>query len=1032
MAVETAAPQDEELDEFIEAYESVRAKASRIDLAQFLPPRDHSLYRLVLRELVRVDLEYGWRRGEPLPLNEYQSRFPELFDNAESLEAVAFEEYRLRRQLGDNPAASGYREQWGVAVNHWPGAAENDSSDGAIGAQHGAFRAPASLRSLQAEATLPPVGTQFLDFELLSELGQGSFGRVYLAKQKGLAGRRVVLKISANYTVEVDNLAQVQHTNIIPIHSIHRADALQAICMPYLGSVTLADVLNSLRGRQTLPQSGKAFADTAQACKSTIRPDRGPADFIGPVHQAEVRATLPAAPPVAWKQMEALSYVQAVLWMFSRLADGLAHAHERGILHRDLKPANILLTDDGQPMLLDFNLSEDIKILPGDSTAAVGGTLPYMAPEHLRAFQHSESRVDPRSDIYSLGVILHELLTGKQPFPLRTGPVNRILPEMIEDRRNLPRFRAYNRAVSPAVESIVRYCLAPNPDLRYQSARQLQEDLERQLAHRPLQHAPDRSLSERIRKLVRRHPRFARAAIAVTGVVIIVGLASLLGLRHIQLAQWEAISLSHQHRDDLQKARFTLVTSYSPNSEEAKEGISAAHKSLDRLGVRDNTSWWNATWIQRLPSGEQRQLREDTSELLGTLAAFTRARAESGDAGQRVDGIRSALELNRLAESCCRDDIVPLMLRRQRDTLHRLLDPRAKTQETIPEMTPSSAPTAKDSCMLAQDLMEERRFHEAGVLWRQATRQDPKVLWGWAGLGAYYENLEKHEQAAACYSTCVALMPGFPLVYFKRGTAYLNTKSFAEALADFDRFLADRPDAAEGYINRALALQGLNRHQSAIDDLSKAIDLGTTQTRVYLLRGQSYAHLGNIGAAQRDRAKGLELEPTDDVSWVVRGMEYYNNDQPKEALADFDRALRLNPRSRDGLQDKAAVLSEKLGRTKEAVEVLNKEIELYPEFVPARAGRGVLLARLGKRDEAIRDAEECVRRDVEPLTLYQVANIYALTSRKQPDDRQRAILLLNWALDKGFGSDYIGTDTDLDPIRGDADFQRLLAKVQRS
>src|SRR5207247_8782205 len=100
----------------------------------------------------------------------------------------------------------------------------------------------------------------------------------------------------------------------------------------------------------------------------------------------------------------------------SCLADGLAHAHERGILHRDLKPANVLLTDEGQPMLLDFNLAEDTKLRGSAAAALLGGTLPYMAPEHLEAFQNGKREVDPRSDVYALGILLYELLAGRFPF----------------------------------------------------------------------------------------------------------------------------------------------------------------------------------------------------------------------------------------------------------------------------------------------------------------------------------------------------------------------------------------------------------------------------------------------------------------------------------------------------------------------------------------------------------------------------------------------------------------------------------------
>src|SRR5262249_56183347 len=125
------------------------------------------------------------------------------------------------------------------------------------------------------------------------------------------------------------------------------------------------------------------------------------------------------APPIL-AMLEGLDYVQSVLWLVARLADGLAHAHDRGILHRDLKPANILLSDEGQPMLLDFGVAEDTKL--GAAAARVGGTLPYMAPEHLDAVQGGPGRVTAGSDVYSLGVILYELLTGRHPFPAPPPP----------------------------------------------------------------------------------------------------------------------------------------------------------------------------------------------------------------------------------------------------------------------------------------------------------------------------------------------------------------------------------------------------------------------------------------------------------------------------------------------------------------------------------------------------------------------------------------------------------------------------------
>src|SRR5258708_18773253 len=216
-------------------------------------------------------------------------------------------------------------------------------------------------------------------------------------------------------------LAQLQSTIIVPIYSVHRARPYQALCMPYLGSTTLADLLKNWQERESLPESGKELVSTLWNRKNLTRQmtetngsDQPPGIPCPPL-ATEVLAGGVPLPSVGQPQgtailemLQGLSFVQAVLWIASRLADGLGHAHERGILHRDLKPANVLLTDEGQPMLLDFNLAEDVKGRPSASAALVGGTLPYMAPEHLEAFRGKRRDVDARSDLFSLGILLYE------------------------------------------------------------------------------------------------------------------------------------------------------------------------------------------------------------------------------------------------------------------------------------------------------------------------------------------------------------------------------------------------------------------------------------------------------------------------------------------------------------------------------------------------------------------------------------------------------------------------------------------------
>ncbi len=542
------------LDDFVEAFEDARAEGEPVDLEHFLPETVHPLYLPVLRELVRVDLEYRWQAGRQQGLDHYQRRFPELFAHPPSVQEITFEEYRLRRQAGELVTAAEYQQRFGINPWDWPVLPQEADSGatplpksiaaclqglsqtarqqlappepqewlgrltgneaGARMCEHLHRSDPQAAEGLAEALTgLPGPDTTFLGFYLVEELGRGAFGRVFLARQEALARRAVVLKISAERFDESQLLAQLQHTNIVPIYSLHRAGPLQAVCMPYFGATTLADVLRDLQKHPSWPQHGKALASTLALRKqSTMR-----AQPAGPSAATEKPPAPPRGESAAWlRQLEEMSHVEVVLRLAAQLADGLAHAHERGIVHRDLKPANVLLTDDGRPMLLDFNLAADSKLRGTAAAAVVGGTLPYMAPEQLEAFDTGTGSVDGRGDLYALGIIVYELLTGRLPFPPGTGELSTVVARARADRRGLPALmRRVNRAVTPAVEAIVRRCLEPDPARRYQSARELKEDLDRHLNDEPLKHASDRSLLERLGKWRRKHPRWFWATLVV-------------------------------------------------------------------------------------------------------------------------------------------------------------------------------------------------------------------------------------------------------------------------------------------------------------------------------------------------------------------------------------------------------------------------------------------------------------------------------------------------------------------------------------
>ena len=985
----------DELDNFVAAFEAAQANGGPVDVRAFLPGPDHPLHGEVLRELVRVDLEYGWARGQARSLEDYRRDFPQLFQSPEDLLAVTFEEYRLRRQAREDPDPEEYRQRFGVDVRDWPGPQHLSGCDGeALPATirgsgalawfyHDVRRSDpqAARRLARAAMGMPEVGTEFLGFHLLAELGRGTFGRVYLARQGELADRPVALKVSSDVLGEAHTLAQLQHTNIVPIFSVHHADPFHAVCMPFLGSTTLTDVLERRGAAPPADDEGTGAAGLLVSSSGT-------------------------------------AYVREVLRLAARLAAGLAHAHERGILHRDLKPANVLLADDGTPMLLDFNLSEDTKLRAG-AAAAVGGTLPYMAPEQIAGFHQRTRRADARADLYSLGVILYELLTGRQPFPVRGGRLGEALPRMIEDRLvPPPRLRGCNPAASPAVEAIVRRCLEGDPRRRYQTACELQEDLERHLNNLPLRHASEPSPRERLRKWARRHPRLTSSTgVAALAAVLFLVLGGVFAWQWQRLARLEAAEHFRQFRTEMRDAQVAFLDAATGQAR-PQEISAACRRALDRYRVLEDPSWQQAPAFRRLSPEAQERLRADAGELLFLLAAMA-------DPFQGDDPLRRALEMNERAESCYPAGQPPAALLRQRADLLRQLGRQAEAGQLLARADATPLRTPRDHCLLACTYTAEGRFRQALPLWQQATFQEPQNVWTWYGLGHSYDHLARPAQAVACYSACIALNPAFHGWYFQRGLAHLKQNQSLLACADFDQALRLRPDHGEAHVNRAVARLNDGRCAEAIEDLTRAVDLGVPAARLYLIRARARDKMGDRVGAERDRAEALRAEPADEAGWVARGVARVAA-APADALADFDRALQGNPRFLPALESKAHVLAERLGRAEEAVQVLDRAVKLYPEDGPAHAVRGVLLARLGKREAALQDAREALAVDESPAVLYQVAGIYALTSRDNPDDRRRACQLLAAALRQGYGYDLLKSDRDLDRIRDDPQFGQLL------
>ncbi len=383
----------------------------------------------------------------------------------------------------------------------------------------------------------PKVGEQRGDWLILRALGTGRFSRVYLAAEEPTGGRHVVVKFSYLDGAEARTLGRLSHPHIVPILSarLEKETELTVVCMPYLGHTTLEHVRDCL-WRPGRPRPGRA-TEIVDVVRAGARPeDRSDA------------TSHPLRSPG--------SYTDAVLHLAIALADTLAFVHARGVLHRDLKPSNILLDPSGEPLLLDFNLS----ISEQEPAVPPGGTPHYMAPEQLRAFlERRFPKLDARDDLFALGVMIYELLTGELP----CGPLPPGLSTVEQARFLLDRAQHGARPLRercPGLErpvaAVLDRCLALDPANRPSSAAELAAQLRRQFHP-----------ARRLRRWMAARPRTVLATLALLLLAgAIAGYAWSLVPPYGERRYAAGVRAHHEGRFDEAETCFTEALESEPNN----------------------------------------------------------------------------------------------------------------------------------------------------------------------------------------------------------------------------------------------------------------------------------------------------------------------------------------------------------------------------------------------------------------------------------------------------------------------------------
>jgi serine/threonine protein kinase len=465
------------IDGLSDAWESfLSAGGDPPDLGRWLPSDDQDLRGLALPELVKVDLEYRWQCGNhPRKVEAYAEQFPEL-GQADSLPVeLIHEELQVRMQAGDEVTEDEVYRRFpkqatvlcelmgGMAVAGTPTCTYFAET---IRATH----SNTDVKLLEPELPTFSSGDCIDDFELLTQLGKGAFAQVFLARQVSME-RLVALKISAHKGSEPQTLAQLDHANIVRVFDQRVASQPDArlLYMEVVPGGTLQEVVKRVREADKKERTGRLLLDCVDM-------QLGGSGVASPRNSANRHWLAEAAWPMVVCQLGV------------QLAEGLAYAHNKGVMHRDIKPANVLLTPEGTPKLADFNVSYNGGRADENPEDTFGGSLVYMSPEQLQACHPvlggSPHLVRGSSDVYSLGLMLWELLCGQRPFEDEpkdsNGELARI-QRMIDQRHyaNLGELCSQlPRDCPESLRQVLVRCLQPRKEERFATAEEAARELQ--------------------------------------------------------------------------------------------------------------------------------------------------------------------------------------------------------------------------------------------------------------------------------------------------------------------------------------------------------------------------------------------------------------------------------------------------------------------------------------------------------------------------------------------------------------------------
>jgi serine/threonine protein kinase/Tfp pilus assembly protein PilF len=910
--------------------------------------------------------------------------------------ASALEEYLAAVETGTAPP----REQF---LARYPELAEDlDACLAALQFIGRAAEGPRSVVAEMAEAQTPePASGQLGDFRILREVGRGGMGVVYEAEQVSL-GRRVALKVLPfaatmdprqlqRFQNEARAAAALDHPHIVHVHAVGCERGVHYYAMQFIDGQTLDQMIADLRlqiadwkkpgtrkgeSPATNSHPTQPYADDP-ACKSAI---------------CNLNSAMALTPPGAALSTERTprdrAYFRRVAELGIQAAEALDHAHALGIVHRDVKPANLLVDGRGTLWVTDFGLAH----IQSDSrltmTGDLVGTLRNMSPEQALA---KRVVVDHRTDVYSLGATLYELLTLEPAF---SGNDRQELLRQIAFEEPKP-LRRLSRAIPAELETVVMKAMEKNPAERYATAKELADDLRRLLADEPIR-ARRPTLIQQARKWGRRHKAEVRtlAGAVMFTLAVLTGTAGWwLRDRAIREGDTErGVSVALEESQRLQHERRIPE---ALGMAQRAEAVLAAGADMPALQTHVQERLADLMMITELE--EVRAQREDTNDPKRFILAdqdYARTfRAfgidvdvlPSDTAGERIRQRSVAVEL-----AAALDDWSSMVQRKEPAdearakrllALARAADPdplRGRLRRAL-ESGDVKALQALVASIRVEDLPPATVVTIASVLGsvdphrmkavlRQAQRFNPTDFWiNWQLAFALANPPEgsppDHDGSIRFYSQALALRPQHSLTRNNLGYVLLAKGEVDEAIAKFGEAIRLKPHFAPYHNNLAIGLARKKQVDEAIAVFQKAIALDPNYFQAHYNLGCALFDKKDMDGALAELQKAIALDPKDARAHFRFGLTLHIQGRPDQAIAEYQEAIRLNDEFADAHCNLGCILCDDKGQLDEAITEFRKAIRLKKPYARAQYNLSNALQRRGHYDESIAVCREAIRLD---------------------------------------------------------------------